>query len=72
MMLEVNRTLGVQIQPAQAFEALTVAGLAELAEQEMLKRLADMTDEEALALADNGMTGGHTPSQDPEQTGLPG
>ena len=58
MMLEVNRTLGVQIQPAQAFQALTVAGLAELAEQEMLNRLADMTDEEALALADNGITGG--------------
>lgn len=52
MMLEVNRTIGVSIQLAQAFQALTVAGLAELAEQEMLKRLAGMTDEEALALVD--------------------
>jgi acyl transferase domain-containing protein len=68
MMLEVNRTLGVQIQPARAFDALTVAGLADLAEQEMLERLADMTDEEALALVGSGIGGGPKPSQDGEQT----
>ena len=50
ILIQINRALGVHIKPEQAFEALTVAGLAELANQEMLSRLADMTDEEAAAL----------------------
>ncbi|WP_132113287.1 type I polyketide synthase [Actinocrispum wychmicini] len=47
MVLEVNRTLGVGITAADAFARLTVAYLAELAEQDMLKRLESLTEEEA-------------------------
>ncbi len=67
MMLEVNRTLGLQIQPARAFEALTVAGLAELAEHEMHTRMANMTDDEALALVDQSDDGAYQPSHDSGQ-----
>ncbi|CAM4079275.1 Beta-ketoacyl-acyl-carrier-protein synthase I [Mycobacterium basiliense] len=51
ILIEINRMLGVRIEPERAFRALTVAGLAELAEQEMLSLLANMTDDEAAALA---------------------
>lgn len=47
MLLEVNKTMGVSITAAAAFEDLTVARLAELAEQHMVERLASMSDEEA-------------------------
>ncbi|MGH3155678.1 MAG: phosphopantetheine-binding protein, partial [Streptosporangiaceae bacterium] len=47
MLLEVNRQLGVEITAAAAFEDLTVARLAELAEEDMLGRLTSMSDEEA-------------------------
>jgi acyl transferase domain-containing protein/acyl carrier protein len=50
LVLEVNRTLGVTITAADAFEHLTVAHLAELAEQQMLARLASLSDAEAEAL----------------------
>lgn len=47
MLLEVNRMLGVEVTAADAFDDLTVARLAELAEQDMVGRLASMSDEEA-------------------------
>jgi acyl transferase domain-containing protein/acyl carrier protein len=47
MLLEVNRTLGVSITAAEAFEDLTVARLIELAERDMLEQLESMSDEEA-------------------------
>lgn len=50
ILIEINRALGVQIAPEEAFQALTVAGLAELAEQQMLERLADMSEQEAATL----------------------
>ncbi|MEV4315555.1 SDR family NAD(P)-dependent oxidoreductase [Actinocrispum sp. NPDC049592] len=54
MVLEVNRTLGVGIDPAEAFENLTIAHLAGLAEQDMLRQLDGMTDEQAEAMLREG------------------
>lgn len=47
MVLEVNRTFAVSIDPAEAFEHLTIARLAELVDREIERALARLTDEEA-------------------------
>jgi hypothetical protein len=47
MLLEVNRSLGVNINAAEAFEQLTVAQLVELAERDVVEQLESMSDEEA-------------------------
>ncbi|MEV0764772.1 SDR family NAD(P)-dependent oxidoreductase [Nocardia sp. NPDC050435] len=54
LVLEVNRVLRVSLDPAAAFENLTVAHLAGLAEQDMLRQLAGLTDEQAEALLREG------------------
>ncbi|TCR16056.1 type I polyketide synthase [Streptomyces sp. BK205] len=61
MVLEVNRALQVSIEPARAFEELTIAHLAELAEQDMLGQLESMTDEQAADLLYRIQTGSERP-----------
>ena len=50
MVVEINQALGVAIDANRAFEQFTVAHLAALAEESLVGRLAEMTDEEAEAL----------------------
>jgi acyl carrier protein len=50
ILVEINRALGVTIDPEQAFQSLTVAHLAELAEARLRERLARMTEEDAARL----------------------
>ncbi len=47
MLIEMNRALGVSIDPELAFGRLTVADLAALAEEQMQKNLMDMSEGEA-------------------------
>jgi acyl transferase domain-containing protein len=54
MLFEVNRALGVEVTATDAFNQLTVAHLAELAEQHMIRRLESMSDEEAEQLLHEG------------------
>jgi acyl transferase domain-containing protein/NAD(P)-dependent dehydrogenase (short-subunit alcohol dehydrogenase family)/acyl carrier protein len=54
MLTEINRVLGVSLDPEQAFDHLTVAGLAGLAERQMVARLEAMTEEEAARLVAEG------------------
>jgi len=51
MLVEVNRELGVSIAPKRAFDNLVVAHLAQLAEEQFIERLEQMSDEEAARLA---------------------
>jgi acyl carrier protein len=50
ILVEINRTLGVAIDPGQAFQDFTVSHLAELAEACVVERLEHLTDEEAARL----------------------
>jgi acyl transferase domain-containing protein/acyl carrier protein len=56
MIVEVNRSLGISIEPERAFEQLTVAHLAELSQEQALEALQDMTDAEAERLLDASLT----------------
>ena len=48
ILVQVSRTLGVVVDPEQAFEDFTVATIAALAEAAMVEQLAAMTDGEAV------------------------
>jgi len=50
IILQVNRLLNVAIEPEDAFDDFTIAHLAEVAERQMLHRVASLTDAEAAAL----------------------
>jgi acyl transferase domain-containing protein/acyl carrier protein/NAD(P)-dependent dehydrogenase (short-subunit alcohol dehydrogenase family) len=50
ILVEINRALGVTIDPERAFQDLTVAHLATLAEEQMVVRLRQMSEEEAARL----------------------
>ena len=50
ILVELNRSLGVSIEPERAFADLTVARLAELAEEQAINRIGRLTDAEANAL----------------------
>jgi acyl transferase domain-containing protein/short-subunit dehydrogenase/acyl carrier protein len=63
ILVEINRVLGVAIDPRSAFDDFTVARLAELAEADMLERLAQMSDEEAAGLLAGGADAGPPPRQ---------
>jgi NAD(P)-dependent dehydrogenase (short-subunit alcohol dehydrogenase family) len=60
ILIEINRVLGVTIDPGAAFSDFTVARLAEFAEAEMLARLAQMSDSEAARLLTAGGDAGAT------------
>jgi acyl carrier protein len=47
ILVEINRSLGVSIDPERAFQKLTVAHLAELAEEQVIAHLNKMTDQDA-------------------------
>lgn len=52
ILAQINRALGVSIQPRQAFDDFTVAHLAELAEGQAIERFAAMPADEAAELLD--------------------
>lgn len=54
IVVEVNRVLGVTIDADRAFEDFTVANLARLAEESILARLDEMSEEEAQRLLSHG------------------
>jgi hypothetical protein len=47
ILVEINRALGVSIDPQRAFADFTIAALASLAEEQAVELLHRMTDEEA-------------------------
>ena len=47
VLVQLNHTFGVTVNAEQAFSSFTVAGLAELVEQEMIKHLDALTEQEA-------------------------
>lgn len=50
ILVEINRALGVTVDPERAFKEFTVAQLAALAEEQTLAQLEDMSDEQAARL----------------------
>jgi acyl carrier protein len=53
ILVQVNRVLNVAIEPEDAFDDFTIANLAEIAERQMLRRVASLSDAEAAALLQN-------------------
>jgi acyl transferase domain-containing protein/acyl carrier protein len=49
ILVEIGRRIGVPIDPADAFKAFTVAGLAALAEQQLIAEIEGMSEVEVLA-----------------------